>query len=132
MKKYCLLLLLLLSFLIGIFHHEIIYSFHHVEHHENSINSTELNNSHSHHNHHEDVNHEENPSDDNVLSRWSNKVKGKILKDFLQIWKIDFIHSNIVYFDEKNLFKKEFPPYYFRNIKNYSYSTLIKIIKSNT
>ena len=45
---------------------------------------------------------------------------------------IDFLWVNLFSFENSNLIKKTSPPLLERKISNYSYTTLVKIIKSNT
>lgn len=130
MKQIISNLILLLSFLLGIFHHEIIYSFHHSNHHIESV-SIENHKNHSHHNHN-DVLHDLESHDPYTPNR-SNKQESK--KKLKEIWNnfvsiLDLFKTSLI--PERNLLKITSPPYYFRHIKNYSYSDNIRIIKSNT
>jgi len=60
------------------------------------------------------------------ISNWNNKIQKINFINFIDIYAIS-LNS----FSNKNLVKKTSPPLFNRKIKNYSYSNLIKIIKSN-
>lgn len=60
-------------------------------------------------------------------SQESSKILKIKIKNFIDIYKVS-INS----FSNKNLINKTSPPIVLRDIKNYSYKDLIKIIKSNT
>ena len=60
-------------------------------------------------------------------SQESSKILKIKIKKFIDIYQVS-INS----FSNKNLINKTSPPIVLRDIKNYSYKDLIKIIKSNT
>lgn len=114
----------------GIFHHSMIYASHHVVHHDENLLWFDENNNHTHHDH-SDINHEGELDNDFGIEKSNNKVKWKILA-LVAIKKNEKFNYSFRYFpDTKNLLKKDYPPYFFRPIKNYSYTDTIKIIKSN-
>lgn len=69
---------------------------------------------------------------DHWISSINNNFQKKVLK---KVYNYSFIDLNtlcLYSLDNKSLNNKTSPPYYDRYIINYSYHTLIKIIKSNT
>jgi hypothetical protein len=102
-----------------------------MSHHSITHHSSKVNDSHTHHTH-SDINHDWDSDDDYTIGKAANKIIWKVLADTLYTTSFDFSYSNFYFFDSENLYKKEYPPNYYRHIKNYSYADTIKIIKSNT
>ncbi|MFK7780486.1 MAG: hypothetical protein QM490_05130 [Candidatus Gracilibacteria bacterium] len=143
MNKTFFTLLLIISLIIGVFHHIIISLTH-----ANDYHIQELNNEiHSYFNiafkdniekksyhKHQNINHEIHPSSESEysMSRSSILKKIKIGKILSNLGITNLVFNDFGFLENKNLIKKNSPPYLKRNIKNYSYSKLIKIIKSNT
>lgn len=70
-------------------------------------------------------------SDFQVITLNNNNFQKKILK--IKITNFyDIFWKSTEFLENKNLLNKTSPPNFKSNIKNYSYSDLVKIIKSNT
>jgi hypothetical protein len=115
---------------LGIFHHSMVFASHHFEHHDQNILLFDDNFGHTHHDH-SDIEHEWESDNDFGFEKPNNKVKWKILALFTDKKNVKFNYSFNYFLDTKNLYKKDYPPYFFRPIKNYSYCDTVKIIKSN-
>jgi hypothetical protein len=69
---------------------------------------------------------------DHWISLINTTVSKKILKVVFNKSNIDIFSTSWYSISNKSLINKVSPPYFDREISNYSYSNLVKIIKSNT
>lgn len=68
-----------------------------------------------------------------IIEHWFLNLNNNLKKKNFKVWNcISLIDINVSYWIQNYLLLNNVPPDFDRKIINYSYSTLIKIIKSNT